>query len=261
MRSTPSPGPSAAREAPRPLQRIGLSATQRPLEEVGRFLVGAGRECTVVDTGIRKPLDLEIRIPVEDMREPGEHDVVDPAVGGMGTAAGGGDLVGPGVETLSGLGGSGAAGDGPPEGEAATRRSIWPAIYPELLELVRAHRSTILFVNSRRGAERLAARLNELAAQQDADAAGDGDGSAPPDATPPPRSPAPTTGRSRARSGWWWRRSSSRGGCRASSPPRRWSSGSTWGRSTSCSRSSRRSRSPRGSSGSGGRATAWARSR
>ncbi|HLL86148.1 MAG TPA: DEAD/DEAH box helicase, partial [Thermoleophilaceae bacterium] len=176
----------AASEAPTPLQRIGLSATQRPLEEVGRFLVGAGRECTVVDTGIRKPLDLEIRIPVEDMREPGEHDVVDPAVGGMGTAAGGGDLVGPGVETLSGLGGSGAAGDGPPEGEAATRRSIWPAIYPELLELVRAHRSTILFVNSRRGAERLAARLNELAAQQDADAAGDGDGSAPPDATPPP---------------------------------------------------------------------------
>src|SRR5215211_972276 len=167
MRSTPSPGPSAAREAPRPLQRIGLSATQRPLEEVGRFLVGAGRECTVVDTGIRKPLDLEIRIPVEDMREPGEHDVVDPAVGGMGTAAGGGDLVGPGVETLSGLGGSGAAGDGPPEGEAATRRSIWPAIYPELLELVRAHRSTILFVNSRRGAERLAARLNELAAHEE----------------------------------------------------------------------------------------------
>src|SRR5687767_6595725 len=53
--------------AERPLQRIGLSATQRPLDEVGRFLVGTERECTIVDTGIRKPLDLEIRVPVDDM--------------------------------------------------------------------------------------------------------------------------------------------------------------------------------------------------
>ena len=53
------------------VQRIGLSATQKPLEEVGRFLVGTGRDCKVVDTGVRKPLDLEIRVPVEDMREPG----------------------------------------------------------------------------------------------------------------------------------------------------------------------------------------------
>ena len=132
--------------AGRRLQRIGLSATQRPLEEVGRFLVGSGRECRIVDAGIRKPLDLKIHVPVENMREPDAHDVTDPAVGGMGTAAGGGDLAG-------GLGSSAA-------GHA---RSIWPAIYPELLELVRAHRSTIVFVNNRRGAERLAVRLNELA--------------------------------------------------------------------------------------------------
>jgi len=110
------------------VQRIGLSATQRPLEEVGRFLAGPGRDCTIVDTGIRKPLDLEIRVPVEDMREPD-------------------------AEPLDSLG----------EGDAATRRSIWPAIYPELLELVQKHRSTIVFVNNRRGAERLAVRLNELA--------------------------------------------------------------------------------------------------
>jgi ATP-dependent helicase Lhr and Lhr-like helicase len=168
----------AAEEAPRSLQRIGLSATQRPLEEVGRYLVGPGRECTLVDTGLRKPLDLEIRVPVEDMREPGPHDVVDPAVGGMGTAGGGGDLVGTGVDRVSDLGGASDRADP----AAATRRSIWPAIYPELLELVRAHRSTILFVNNRRGAERLAARLNELAAAED----GDGDGSAPPDGAPPP---------------------------------------------------------------------------
>ena len=56
--------------AGRPLQRIGLSATQRPLEEVGRFLVGGGRECTIVDAGVRKPLDLKIQVPVESMTEP-----------------------------------------------------------------------------------------------------------------------------------------------------------------------------------------------
>jgi len=132
------------------VQRIGLSATQRPLEEVGRFLVGRGRDCRIVDTGVRKPLDLQIRVPVEDMREPGAHDVTDPAYGGMGTAAGGGDLVGMGAG----------------ESDAATRRSIWPAIYPELLGLVREHRSTIIFVNARRAAERLAMRLNELAGEE-----------------------------------------------------------------------------------------------
>jgi ATP-dependent helicase Lhr and Lhr-like helicase len=130
------------------LQRIGLSATQRPLEEVGRFLVGQGRECRVVDAGASKPLDVRIEVPVEDMREPDAPDVGDPAIEGMGTAAGGGDLVGAGL---------GEAGDG------AAPRSIWPAIYPQLLELVRQHRSTIVFVNNRRGAERLAMRLNELA--------------------------------------------------------------------------------------------------
>jgi ATP-dependent Lhr-like helicase len=119
------------REAGRPVQRIGLSATQRPLEEVGRFLVGPSRKCTVVDTGLRKPLDLEIRVPVEDMREPDD-----------------------GVADLDPLAGGGA-----------TRRSIWPAIYPELLELVQSHKSTIVFVNNRRGAERLAMRLNELAGE------------------------------------------------------------------------------------------------
>ncbi len=138
--------------AGKPLQRIGLSATQRPLEEVGRFLVGPHRKCRIVDAGVRKPLDLKIQVPVDDMSEPGAHDVIDPAVGGKGTAAGGGDLVG------DGLGGAAPAADS---------RSIWPAIYPELLALVRQHRSTIVFVNSRRGAERLAVRLNDLAAEQD----------------------------------------------------------------------------------------------
>src|SRR5215212_4263854 len=53
-----------------------------------------------------------------------------------------------------------------PAPAAATSRSIWPAIYPELLRLIREHRSTIVFVNSRRGAERLAVRLNDIAAEE-----------------------------------------------------------------------------------------------
>src|SRR3954468_24310271 len=121
----------ANEENAKPLQRIGLSATQRPLEEVGRFLVGPQRQCTVIDTGVRKELDLKIQVPVENMTEP--------------------DADGSELEDIAGGG--------------ATRRSIWPAIYPELLELVQSHRSTIIFVNNRRGAERLAVRLNELAGE------------------------------------------------------------------------------------------------
>ena len=119
-----------AAAAGRDVQRIGLSATQNPLEEVGRFMVGPSRTCRIVDTGVRKELDLRIQVPVESMVEPDATPApdLDPLAGGE-----------------------------------ATRRSIWPAIYPELLQLIRAHRSTILFVNNRRGAERLALRLNDLA--------------------------------------------------------------------------------------------------
>jgi ATP-dependent Lhr-like helicase len=133
-----------AEQAGRDVQRIGLSATQKPLEEVGRFLVGPKRRCRVVDTGVRKPLDLQIHVPVESMVEPEQSDVdLDPFTGGE-----------------------------------ATRKSIWPAIYPELLRLVREHRSTLIFVNNRRGAERLALRLNELARAQDEERGADGTGSA-----------------------------------------------------------------------------------
>ena len=125
--------------------------------------------------------------------------------------------------------------------QEATRKSIWPAIYPELLELVREHRSTIVFVNNRRGAERLALRLNELADEHD-------------------RPRAPRLARARGAAGG--RGPCSRpASCRAWSPPRRSSSASTWARSTSCCRSSRRSRSPPGCSGSAAPATASARSR
>ncbi len=97
----------------------------------GRFMVGPRRRCRVIDAGVRKPLDLRIQVPVESMVEPDATPApeLDPLVGRT----------------------------------EATRRSIWPAIYPQILDLVREHRSTIVFVNNRRGAERLALRLNELA--------------------------------------------------------------------------------------------------
>jgi ATP-dependent helicase Lhr and Lhr-like helicase len=115
------------------VQRIGLSATQRPLERIAKFLVGPKRDCEIVDAGVAKELDLEIVVPVEDMSEPGA----------------------PNFPNSDGV---------PAEGEPnAHVRSIWPAIYPELLKLVQEHTSTIVFVNNRRAAERIAKRLNELA--------------------------------------------------------------------------------------------------
>ena len=126
-----------------PPQRIGLSATQRPLEEIARFLGGQNadgpRPVTIVDAGHRKPMEIEVVVPVEDMAELGgivEHAGPMPNVLGPST-----------------------------DGRSPSAASIWPAIHPKLLELIRAHRSTIVFVNARRMAERLAARLNELAGE------------------------------------------------------------------------------------------------
>ncbi|HEV7770972.1 MAG TPA: DEAD/DEAH box helicase [Solirubrobacterales bacterium] len=120
------------------IQRIGLSATQRPLERIAQFLVGPKRECRIVDAGRKKALDLEIVVPVEDMAEPGA----------------------PAFPSEDGL--------PPTEIEPSAHvRSIWPAIYPELVKLVKEHTSTIIFVNNRRAAERLAKRINELANGED----------------------------------------------------------------------------------------------
>ncbi|WP_051471075.1 DEAD/DEAH box helicase [Patulibacter minatonensis] len=278
------------------MQRIGLSATQNPLEEIGRFLVGPKRSCRIVETGEKKKMDLQIRVPVESMAEldlapagtvrrpetdgiddttgPASGDQLEPEGGfapGAGTAAsvdagdgdcdGAGSAVGAGASTgdaagldpddldldpagaddldldpgavdaaRRGLEAKGAADDLDldPAGDAlepaaatvdgddlddlgddldpsaggvqladdplepggdpthgATRNSIWPAMYPEILDLVQEHRSTIVFVNSRRSAERLALRLNELAESRLAQAAleaGLGDPNANPDA-------------------------------------------------------------------------------
>jgi ATP-dependent helicase Lhr and Lhr-like helicase len=118
------------------LQRIGLSATQRPLDEIARFLSGLDddgvpRAVRVLDAGRKKALELRVEVPVEDMARLGE-----PAQIPSGPVT------------------------------AVQRASIWPAIHPRLLELIRAHRSTLIFVNSRRLAERLAAALNELAGEE-----------------------------------------------------------------------------------------------
>jgi ATP-dependent Lhr-like helicase len=120
-------------------QRIGLSATQRPLEEIGRFVSG-GRPIELVDAGTRKELDLEVVVPLEDMRELGS------------TASLSQPVLSDGVEM--------------DVGTEHGAQSIWPSIYPEILKLVEQHRSTIVFVNNRRLAERLALRLNELAERE-----------------------------------------------------------------------------------------------
>ncbi|MGY1714405.1 ATP-dependent helicase [Geodermatophilus sp. SYSU D01106] len=112
----------------RPAQRIGLSATVRPIEEVATFLAG-GRPVEVVQPPSVKQWDLSVVVPVEDMSQLGQPT---------------GELEGS------------AAGDQP-------RTSIWPAVEERVLDLVEAHRSTIVFANSRRLAERLTSRLNEMA--------------------------------------------------------------------------------------------------
>ena len=120
----------------RPIQRIGLSATQRPLEEIGRFVSGGA------------PDRARRRRGPQGARPRGRR-------AGRGHARARVDRALPHPAPADGQ-----------EMDVGTERashSIWPSIYPELLELVRAHRSTIVFVNNRRLAERLALRMNEAA--------------------------------------------------------------------------------------------------
>jgi ATP-dependent helicase Lhr and Lhr-like helicase len=114
-----------------PAQRIGLSATVRPVDEVATFLAG-GRPVAVVQPPLTKTFDLQVVVPVEDMSALGEP-----------------------IEDLSG-----------PAASAQRRSSIWPHVEERVLDLIEAHRSTIVFANSRRLAERLTARLNELATER-----------------------------------------------------------------------------------------------
>ena len=178
LRRAATPGVAAT-------QRIGLSATQRPLDEVARLLGGAEvdaeglatpRPVEIADAGTRKTWDLRVEVPVEDMAR---LDAA-PAPGDMSAGTGregqvdgdrsesageetGGDqpvtVAGlPAPADLRGLASGSAAAGG--------MRSIWPSIYPRLVALIREHRSTMIFCNSRRLAERLAGAINDTAGEE-----------------------------------------------------------------------------------------------
>ncbi|HEX6232206.1 MAG TPA: ATP-dependent helicase [Jiangellaceae bacterium] len=119
---------------PKPAQRIGLSATVRPIAEVAGFL-GGSHPVEVVDPGSAKEWDLQVVVPVPDLGE-------------LATAPGAGPT---GPSPL----------DATPDSEAQS--SIWPHVEERVVDLVSEHNSTIVFANSRRLAERLTARLNEIA--------------------------------------------------------------------------------------------------
>ncbi|MFF0749755.1 ATP-dependent helicase [Streptomyces sp. NPDC004267] len=125
---------------PRPARRIGLSATVRPVEEVARYL-SPQRKVEIVQPPSGKEFDLSVVVPVEDMGELGGSPASDAAEGG-------------------------------------DRPSIWPHVEERIADLVQAHRSTIVFANSRRLAERLCNRLNEIAYER-------ATGEALPDGAPP----------------------------------------------------------------------------
>ncbi len=123
-------------------QRIGLSATVRPLETVANFL---GPQTTIINPPAEKRWQLDVHVPVEDMSDlPVPEDAST-----IGEAVIEGD-----IDTLE------------PEAPPAATSSIWPHIERAVYEEVMAHRSTIVFVNSRRTAERLTSQLNELWAKE-----------------------------------------------------------------------------------------------
>ncbi|MFI1889888.1 ATP-dependent helicase [Streptomyces jumonjinensis] len=123
---------------PRPARRIGLSATVRPVDEVARYL-SPQRKAEIVQPPSGKEFDLSVVVPVEDLGELGGSPASDASPGLP--APGGGD-----------------------------RPSIWPHVEERIADLVQAHRSTIVFANSRRLAERLCNRLNEIAYERAAGA-------------------------------------------------------------------------------------------
>ncbi len=113
----------------RPAQRIGLSATVRPIEETARFL-GGGAPVEIVQPPAAKTIEVSVQVPVEDMTRLDELPADDDEL------------------------------------ESPRRASIWPAVEERVFDLITTHRSTIVFTNARRSAERLCARLNELAVER-----------------------------------------------------------------------------------------------
>ncbi|HEY2148714.1 MAG TPA: DEAD/DEAH box helicase, partial [Pirellulales bacterium] len=103
--------------SPSYFQRIGLYATQKPLSEVGRFLVGAGRECELVDVGHRRAMDLAVEVPPSPLSTVCSHEQ-------------------------------------------------WDEIYGQIARLIGEHRTTLIFVNTRKMAERITARLTEVLGEE-----------------------------------------------------------------------------------------------
>ncbi len=152
-----------------PAQRIGLSATVRPRDEIARFLGGA-QPVTVVATEAPPSLDLSVRVPVRDLTAVPAFDGFKGA--GDGTAHLGGGPRRAAVETawksdraLRAVMADGSAPAAHPDSRVGMA-SIWPHIEAAILDEVLNHRSTIVFVNSRGLCERLTARLNELYAKR-----------------------------------------------------------------------------------------------
>jgi len=146
---------------PGPAQRVGLSATVTPVDRVAAFLAGGrtpadgGREVVVVQPPASKEIRVDVVVPVPDLTDLGAPLPDDgtrrpaPAPDGVAPLA-------PGERDLTGQ----AAAEG------GTRPSIWPHVEERVVDLVAEHRSTLVFTNSRRGAERLTARMNEVWAER-----------------------------------------------------------------------------------------------
>ncbi|WP_458114414.1 DEAD/DEAH box helicase [Arthrobacter sp. R1-13] len=147
---------------PKPAQRIGLSATVEPRELVAQFLAGSA-PCEIVAPPSKKNWDLTVSVPVEDMSD---------------------------------LPGAAGAFDSGPASGLQPQASIWPHVEEKIVDLVLANQSTIVFANSRRLAERLTARLNEIHAERQLLAAGGGWEGAPTifDAPAPSSSSSPSAG-------------------------------------------------------------------
>ena len=145
-----------------PAQRIGLSATVRPIDEVARFL-GGSAPVEVVAPRAAKTFDLRVVVPIGDMLNPppppgSEADDADAGPSGSRRTGGERDP-------------DGADGDGdwfssPSPQPSEVTGSVWPHVEEAIVDRVLAHRSTIVFANSRRLAERLTGRLNEIYAER-----------------------------------------------------------------------------------------------
>ncbi|MFT4281931.1 DEAD/DEAH box helicase [Microbacterium sp.] len=148
-----------------PVQRIGLSATVRPIDEVARFL-GGSQPVEIVAPRASKSFDLSVIVPMDDMRNPPPppgSEPANPSDAGPGGDAADAETSAPGPAWYDAAPGASPAGGA---GSAEMTGSVWPHVEEAIVDRILAHRSTIVFANSRRLAERLTGRLNEIYAER-----------------------------------------------------------------------------------------------